>query len=119
MGAHRVSWQLHHGPIPDGLWVLHHCDVGHCVRPDHLYLGTHAENVRDALKRKRFAQGEKHYSQRDPRLVNNHRFTEDQVREMRTAWGNGESQTSIARRYEADQGNVRRILIRKTYAWVG
>lgn len=53
VAAHRVSWELHSGPIPDNLDVLHHCDVLDCVRPDHLYLGTDPENARDASVRDR------------------------------------------------------------------
>lgn len=51
--THRHSWSLANGPIPDGLWVLHHCDNPPCVNPRHLYLGTVVENVRDSVARGR------------------------------------------------------------------
>ncbi len=51
--AHRASWILHRGQIPDGLRVLHHCDTPPCVNPDHLYVGTQKDNEVDRSRRGR------------------------------------------------------------------
>ena len=51
--AHRFSWQLAHGPIPVGLYILHTCDVPLCVNPDHLWAGTQQDNIRDCLRKRR------------------------------------------------------------------
>src|SRR3990167_11268090 len=61
-GAHRVAYALSIGAIPDGMFVCHHCDTPACVRPDHLFLGTHDDNMRDAFLKGRKARGESHGS---------------------------------------------------------
>jgi hypothetical protein len=52
-GVHRISWMIHYGEIPLRLCVLHKCDVPNCVRPDHLFVGTHKDNSMDMVKKGR------------------------------------------------------------------
>lgn len=77
--AHRVSWLLTCGEIPDGLCVLHKCDNGRCVNPLHLFLGTLADNIHD-MDRK----GRRHTlkGEADPKS----KLTEAQVRQIRTLY---------------------------------
>lgn len=55
--SHRVSYEMRFGQIPDGLFVCHKCDVRNCVNPEHLFLGTNMDNVRDAMSKGRFPRG--------------------------------------------------------------
>lgn len=93
--AHRVSYELHNGPIPNGLWVLHHCDNPPCVNPAHLFLGDQKANMQDAKAKGRAVdpphrQGEAHHSAK---------LTEEQVRSARRRIAAGETHASIATSY--------------------
>lgn len=74
MRAHRLSYMIHNGKIPDGLMVLHSCDNPECTNPDHLRVGTHADNMDDVSKRKRNP-----FSRRT-HCKNGHEFTPENTR---------------------------------------
>lgn len=73
VSAHRYSYELHNGHIPDGMCVLHQCDNKTCINPDHLTLGTHAENLREAAERGLMPTGEAHPNFGKPRPFEQYR----------------------------------------------
>ena len=101
VAAHRVSYELCVGLIPDGLLVLHHCDNPPCVNPAHLFLGTQRDNIRDMIEKGRKRQGE-----RNGRSKLNH----DDVRAIRIACANGESKASVSRRYPVNVSVIKKII---------
>lgn len=114
-GAHTVAWELWNGPVPEGMEVCHNCPGGdnpRCVRPGHLFVGTHADNMADRMAKGRTARGEQ------MRGSGGRGLTEDVVREIRRRAAAGESQHSIARSLGVDNGNVCRIVNRKRWAHV-
>ena len=90
--AHRISYELHSGPIPDGMHVLHKCDNPSCVRPDHIFLGTHTDNMQDMWTKGR---GRCDGAGRKGAANGNSRLTEEQVDAIRRRLSAGESQRSL------------------------
>lgn len=103
-GAHRVSYELHVGPIPRGMLVCHHCDNRACINPNHFFLGTNSENMADMTAKKRQARG----------TANGRaKLTESDVLSIRAAVG--VTQHQLAEQYGVGQILISRI--RRRILW--
>ena len=105
--VHRYAWELANGPIPAGMSVCHRCDVRICVNPDHLFLGTHVDNMADMVEKDRQARGSTN---------GNARLTETQVMEIcaRHAAG-GTTYRSLAREFGVGKSTISRIVHRTNW----
>ena len=107
--AHRVSWIVHRGEIPTGMQVLHRCDNRLCINPEHLFLGTHQENMKDRDCKGRGAnvQGMNH-----PNVW----LTETEVLEIRRLHETGEyKRVELADMFKTSPENIYRIVKRLTW----
>lgn len=113
IGSHRYAWELLRGPIPSGLGVLHRCDTPICVNPDHLFLGTAADNNRDMIEkgrdRKRGLKGEHNTSAK---------LTEDSVREIRAARVAGVKLATLAAKFGVCEAVISAVATRRTWKHV-
>jgi len=106
MKAHRAAWTMFRGPIPEGRWVLHRCDVPGCVNPDHLFLGDRADNMTDmARKGRQVFQANPEKIRRGERGPGA-RITDAQAEEAMRAVAAGESLGSVARRLGVTKGAI-------------
>jgi HNH endonuclease len=96
--AHRLSYEFHSGPIPRGMFVLHRCDNPACVNPNHLFLGTQTDNMRDMS-----AKGRSGISIRLGEANHRAKLTAEQVAEIRNTPG---PHSPIAKRFGITRGYV-------------
>jgi len=121
-GAHRVAYTLTHGAIPDGLFVLHSCDVHACVNPNHLSVGTHEQNMRESAERGRVPSGDRSatrlHPERYPRGENHPSTTlkQTQVDEIRLRFAaGGASKVALAQEYGVNATTIANIVSHRTW----
>lgn len=116
--AHRMSYKLFVGELPLDKMVCHHCDNRKCVNPDHLFLGTHDDNMKDGVKKRRFCSGELRKKFNRPRKGENHpnsKLTEDKVKDIIALSRIGWSYREIAKYINANSGTVWDVVKNKTW----
>jgi hypothetical protein len=106
--AHRVSWILHFGEIPKGMLICHHCDNRLCVRPDHLFLGTQADNNRDRDLKNRTMRGEQYPL---------HKLTPDMVKQIRSLYEWGKTK-ELAEHFKVSETLIFNVVHRKAWSHV-
>ena len=115
IGASRASWIVHFGKIPDKKFVLHHCDNGICVRPDHLYLGTQRDNMADKSNRGRHHLLGRGYLVAGDKNANS-KLDWDAVSSIRQRCKKmGVAPSSVAKEYGITVGAVYHILCNRTW----
>lgn len=107
--AHRYAYEQLVGPIPAGLCVCHRCDNRACVNPEHLFIGTHADNMADMVRKGRQTLGS---------VNRGAKLTEEQVRDIRDRLHAGETRRCLAREFGVSSTAVDSIVSGKTWAWL-
>lgn len=108
--AHRVSWTMAYGEIPNGFFICHKCDNPSCVKPSHLFLGTPQDNVDDMFRKKRNSHGEKHHKSK---------LTKENVEKIRKLYKQGKYyQYELANMLGVCQAQINRIINEKRWSHV-
>lgn len=106
ISVHRLSYELHKGKIPKGLCVCHTCDNRRCVNPDHLWLGSVGDNIKDAVRKERHARGER---------IHCAKLSATDVREMRRLFSKGFKGPEISDLFGVAPCTVYRVLHGETW----
>ena len=107
--AHRMAWILAYGPIPNNLYVLHHCDNRLCCNPTHLFLGTQADNIKDCVKKNRNIKGES---------CGMAKLTEKNILDIRSKLSMGFRSCDLAILYKVCRYNIHLIKYRKRWTHI-
>lgn len=107
--AHRMAWILTNGDIPFGMCICHKCDNRLCVNPDHLFLGTNADNSKDMVRKNRQAKGSKQGLAK---------LNESLVREIRNKRSSGVSYRDLSLEYNVHEGTLNYILNNRSWKHV-
>jgi hypothetical protein len=112
--AHRIAYELTHGEIPEGKWVLHKCDNPLCVRPDHLFLGTHIDNMADMRSKNRSAHSNGLFGELHP----NSKLTDERVIAIYRLLKEGKHVIEIAQKFDVDRHTVSHVIHGRTWTHV-
>ncbi len=107
--AHRYAYEVVNGPIPSGIFVCHKCDTPSCVNPEHLFLGTSADNQADMASKGRSVRGERNCKVK---------LKPKDILAIRKRFDNGEPFTVIAPDFSVTPENVGYIAKRQTWRWL-
>lgn len=116
--AHRLSFELTYGPIPEGKEICHRCDNRACVNPAHLFLGSRADNMRDAASKGRLSPQAHPERQRRGENHPNALLNDAVVRSIRRLRSKGQSYSEIANRHSIPKSLVAQVAARKTWRHV-
>lgn len=112
--AHRFSYSVHVGEIPEGLYVCHKCDCRICVRPDHLFVGTQTDNMRDMK-----SKGRDNYIGRKPGTWTlSSKLTPANVLEIRELLSSGMKHSDIAEIYGVERAHISSISSKRRWGWL-
>jgi hypothetical protein len=113
--THRIAYRLTHGSIPEGLSVLHHCDHGLCIRPEHLFSGTQADNIHDMDAKARSnrvgRKGEAHHKAK---------LTDANITDIRAAYSVRVRGTvkALAAKYGLNRQTINRVALHKAWTHI-
>lgn len=111
--AHRVSWEMFYGEIPDGIFVCHKCDNPKCVNPTHLFLGTNQDNMND-MKSKGRSRGGSPFGEANHQS----KLTEKKVKEIRDLYKTGQyTQKKLADDFGVERTCIGKIV--RNERWIG